>query len=231
MYSVVLMIGMTAGAPEVPQGLIFNRGARASCSGSMSQATLIERRTPIRNFFAATTQAAATLVSRPRAVLVEKTVVKEKTVTRASGCTGGAAVSGMVVNAIPTDQTVEASGLIKRVAVHRQLHKALRSGKIAPEDVPIVKRALEDPGVYEMAVTRTASMLNKDIKASGKTVSAQAFGDGHLLQLLIDNLPKIIAAIKEIISLFGYITPEQMRGVFDYYLGETYGECLWIMIA
>jgi len=247
LYSVILMVGMTAGA-DVPQGLLFNRGT--GCTGQTQTIRVRVRETvadaPIRTAMAN----AVVNVNNARPHLFGRFLARvdartagwaETRAARATGCGGGVSVmratgcAGSQASysvtrtttytpvllstcpngacppqaSVPEQPTALAlgGGFIQRAAVHRTLHKALRQGKLTPEQAAVADRALHDPDIYEAAVTKVARDLNKQMAGKMGAEKVGAIGDGHLLQLLIDNLPAIINAIKQIIALFGVADP------------------------
>lgn len=212
MYSVVLMLSMTT-APDAPQGIIFNRGG---CQGQVTAVETVRVRVrhvvevrPIRSALVRVGEARPHLFHRRAGCAGTNVTVQ------ATGCAGaiykagcvGATATAAVAPAAHQPATV-GGHFIQRAAVHRVLQKALRQGKLTPEQAKVAKAALDDPDVYEAAVSKVTRDLNKSLHAKGGPVGA--IGDGTLLQLLIDNLPKIIAAIKEIIVLFGMAGPQPM---------------------
>lgn len=220
MYSVVLMMAMTTSTP----GELFpNRphlfGVRSTgCTGTALAAPPRETflaRAPVRGLLA---HVAARLHERPRGVFLASGprssygcagTTFAVPVARATGCSGGAVLVApagctggvaLVQAGAVAGQPMEAGGrLIERVAVHRQLRVALRSGNLTPEQAAIAKQALDDPNIYEAAVSKVTHDLNKKQLATG-TVGAF---DGHILALLLKNLPAIIDAIKQILAIFG----------------------------
>ena len=219
MYSLVLMMSMTAPA-DVPQGIIFNRPTRASagCAGGslavrVRETVRVRDAAPLRTFAAAVNDARPHLVARwfgARAGCAggTTTVVKQTTTIKMS-CAGVAAK--LVRDEPPTSTGAEslANRFLQRAAVHRTLHRALRQGTLTTAQAKVVRQVLDDPDLYEAAVTKVHRGLLKDLAkdAEAKGIHAQAIGDGTLLKLLLDNLDKIIAAIKQIIEMFGLTMP------------------------
>lgn len=94
--------------------------------------------------------------------------------------------------------------LVERVAVYRQLRKALgmsySDSRLTPDQKDAVRKALSDPGIYDAAVVRVTHDLNARAGASGRVGK---IGDGTILKLIIDNLPAIVDAIIQIIHALG----------------------------
>jgi hypothetical protein len=140
--------------------------------------------------------------------------------TVSTGCNGGTGFAVMpkgskqtvlivpTVNIAPTPMPLPpatdkmGAGFIQRAMVHRQLNKALRRGTLSPEDKANAERVMADAGLYEKAVDASTKIIAK-AHASGPQPTVGALGDGHILQMLVDNLPAILAAIKTIIAMFG----------------------------
>lgn len=209
MYSVVLMMSMTAPA-DVPQGVFFHRGTRATgCAGTAAappRETFLAT-APVRGFFAHVKDGFA---ARPRGFAVSAPRVavgcagSTFAAPRATGCSGGT-MTLAPVTAGP--QAVGAGMLLTRIAVHRQLRIALGRTydlDITTEQRAAAQKALSDPELYDALVTKVHRDLNKKLTATGHV---GAIGDGHLLQILIDSLPKILAFIQELMKLLGFALP------------------------
>jgi hypothetical protein len=129
------------------------------------------------------------------------------TISAPVGCSGGsgtlaAPVAGpaLMPPAPVAAPTALGGGFVERARVHRQLRVALRQGKLSPADAAVAQQAIDDPDVYDASVAKITRDLNKKLAASGHV---GALGDGHILQLLLANLPAIIDAIKQILAIFG----------------------------
>lgn len=194
MYSIVLMMATCTPtalpdmlADATKEGLIFRRRG-SGCEGAQAPAI----RTPIRTLFAAVAGARETS-NFSRGSGCSGSYSAKAVVT---GCSGGGAVVGSTASGTP----VMGAGILQRAAVHRQLRVALRQGKMSAEDAASVKQVLDDPNLYDALVTK----VHKDISRTiARSPGVGAFGDGHILQLLLDNLPKILDAVKQILLLFG----------------------------
>jgi hypothetical protein len=101
-----------------------------------------------------------------------------------------------------TSQSPQAvgAGLIERAAIHRQLKVALRSAALTPAEKAIAENVLSDPDVYSACCVATHKALAKKV-ASQPTNVVGTLGDGHLLQLIVQNLPQLLAAFAEIWKL------------------------------
>lgn len=224
MYSVILMTAMTG--HDVPQGLFFNRDA-SSCAGRTT--LLAAPIAPRVRLFAPTGCGGAHFAplatfeaNRPHVIRSIFGHLPHPFRRASAGC-GGAALAqdcgGVTVGLGQATPAFVAGGplgnLITRAAVHRQLIKALTNPSLTPAQRAVASATLADPDLYDAAVIKVTRDL-KRVKAP-LTFNASAFGDGHILQLLIDNLPAIIAAIEQIIKLFamGAITEDQMYALID----------------
>lgn len=232
MYSLILMTAMST-SPAQPQGIFFNRGGCSSATATASTGCSGVRATVrVRNVV-------ETTIVRPLATLnANRPHVLRRLFARggcggsamaSTGCSGAAVAAadcgGVTawVGPAPSYQPmpqVQAGGplgnLVTRAAVHRQLAKALRSDKLNASQRAVAAACLADPDLYDAAVIKVTRDLKK-AKLPASFGPVGAFGDGHILQILIDNLPAIIDAIKQIISMFsmGIITHDQMYAMID----------------
>lgn len=245
MYSVILMAGAMT-AQEIPQGIFFDRagcsGARtaaaAGCSGGR-QLFAVQREPRVR-LFAPTGCGGATFAplatfnaNRPH--IIRNIFSHFPHPFRSAGCGGGG--GGFIPQAAAADCGGVTVGLaagpplkpgelralgerIQRVAVHRMLARALREGTLTPAQKATAAACLADPELYSMAVRKVTTDLQRSKLSPEMELTLGRFGvlgDGHILQILIDNLPQIIAAIEQIIKMFaaGQITLEQMYALMD----------------
>lgn len=223
MYAILLMAAMTT-AHDVPQGLFFDR---SSCAGTRT--LLAAPVAPRVRLFAPTGCGGARFAplatfeaNRPH--IIRNIFGHFPHPFRASaGCGGGTAFvaqdCGGVTVGLGQPTAFVAGGplgnLITRAAVHRTLVKALSDPSLTPGQRATASATLADPDLYDAAVIKVTRDLRKVKTPLG--FNAGQFGDGHILQLLIDNLPAIIAAIEAIIKIFamGHITAEQMYAMID----------------
>ena len=188
MYSVILMMAATT-AQDVPQGVFLNRGG---CTG-------VTVGTPVRTAAALVRGTLATVrtkvAERPRLLLTRT--------TGGVGCAGTTArvstTTTTVVQRLPVaavgSPSVAFVGPVRKAIVAKQLRKALEQSSS-----PTAKKALADPDVFDAAVAKVTREMHKAAVRAG---AVGVIGDGTILQKILDNLPAILAAIKQIIDLFG----------------------------
>lgn len=236
MYSVILLTALST-SPAQPQGLFFNRGGCSSATAASTGCSGVGVRVRVRNVVEATVRRpiATFLANRPRLFARRGGC---SGYAASTGCSGGVAVTaqdcnGVTVGVYPApDPAVKAGGplgnLVTRAAVHRQLRKALESGNLNAKQKALAAACLADPDVYDATVIKITRTL-KAQKLPAGFGPVTVIGDGHILQLLIDNLPAIIDAISQIIKLFsmGIITDHQTYAMIDAIL-EPYHVVLMI---
>ena len=194
MYSICLMMSLAAPA-QAPSGIL-----RGGCSGvfQSTRERIVVRSArpmvqPVRGLIAL---AVDFLRSRLAANSV-RGVSRSVTVTRTTGPS--------VAIPAPEPEVMEGRGrLVTRLAVHRQLAIALRTGKLTPAQARAANAALNDRLVYEAAVRKVTNDLNRQLESTG---SVRAIGDGTLLRILLDNLPMLIEAILRIIDALTLYEP------------------------
>ncbi len=129
-----------------------------------------------------------------------RTVVKVPP-PRSTSCSGGTFGTVAVVPAPEAPPALMEAGPVQRIIVHRQLHKALRQGNLSPADAAMVEKVIANPKLYDKSVD-AATKIIRGKHAAAAPGTMQALGDGHILQMLLQNLPAIIDAIKQILALF-----------------------------
>lgn len=207
MYSIVLMAAMTGGQADVPQGLLFARGG---CSGPSITQTATVR---VRNVVQTTVvRPLATLCANRPHILAHVFAPRSGcsgVVTARAGCSGTVALAepGCVATVTfvgPHDQNAKFLGeRITRAAVHRQLKVALAKDT-SPKGRALKASLDADPDLYDVAVIKvTRDLKRTQLPADVDARTLGVIGDGHILQLLLDNLPAIIDAVLKIIAALG----------------------------
>ncbi len=171
--------------------------ARGGCAGGAYQPG------PVRKFAAVVNDArphwlAGLFAGRSKSV--SYSAISYAPVVQSAGCVGGSA--GFVSAQTPS--------LTAPVGLAAPM-------KLTSEQAAAARRALSDPGVYEAAVTKVTNDLAKKGRPVQRVLiqrklrvalehgqaamaTVEARFDGHVLQMLIDNLPKILDAVMQIIK-------------------------------
>lgn len=231
MYSLVLMMAMTSGE-HVPQGILFHRGGcsgihplQTAASIAAHAAAAVRSRVAARPHLvgkvvvktAETVRGAAgTGCSGGRRAVVTRSTTRTVIRGSASGASAPCPNGVCPINPapyLPLPQPPDAGAskelagpignLITRRAVHKQLRVALSDeSRLTPKQREAAQKLLAHPKAYNEAVRQTRFILADKVGAVPPG-NVAAFGDGKILQLIIDNLPQIMAAVMEILKAFG----------------------------
>lgn len=219
-----------AQAALATQTVLVQATVGAGCNGAASaeRRRLFGRLAERRHSCITSSGCAGTLAAAPAQFAAECSGTRALLLPQAAaGCGGGgvalttlAQTGPLVLGSRPTTVTLTPAGatneigggrLVTRVGVHRQLKKALRQGDLNQDQLAFLDR---DPDAYDTAVSEAHKIVlqaSRNAAAPGGQPSGApapatvgAIGDGHILQMLLANLPAIIAAIKQVLALFGH---------------------------
>jgi hypothetical protein len=195
----VLMMAMSTPS-DVPQGLLFNRGG---CNGAH---TTFLAAAPVRGFIRNVIDNRPHLIGRTfhavGTALAPRNGCSASFSTRAvatAGCAGTVLTSA----AAPMASVPPKVGgpILDRLIVRRVMVQAVRQGmsKLSPEQQTSAWTILGDSFASEVAARKFHAILESNLQkkaASGAVVGA--LGDGHIFQMIVDNLPALINAFASV---------------------------------
>jgi hypothetical protein len=127
-------------------------------------------------------------------------------VQRATGCNGSAAFQAIQPNGGAPQPGMNAALGDRKVFLRLELHHAInvqeRQGQISQADAAKARQALEHPKTRNELLAKVDAHYN-----AHPPTRMSANGDHPLLDWFVQNWGTILQMIKDIISMFGYITP------------------------